>query len=89
MKGTVLATDGIIIETTCPLETECRGNYVGNMSRKGFLGMVAIAAVDCNCIFKLADMKWTGGTHDAVAFCGTDLYDHMMTSKIPNNYFFK
>lgn len=62
MKGTVLATDGIIIETTCPLETECRGNYVGNMSRKGFFGMVAIAAVDCNCIFKLADMKWTGGS---------------------------
>ena len=38
LKGTVLVTtDGIIIETTCPLETECRGNYVGNMIRKGFL----------------------------------------------------
>ena len=30
-------------------------------------------------------MKWTGKTHDVVAFCGTDLYEHMMKSKITNH----
>ena len=30
-------------------------------------------------------MKWTRETHDVVAFCGTDLYEHMMKSKITNH----
>lgn len=47
--------------------------------------MVAMVAVDCQARFRLADMKWAGGTHDAVAFAGIQLYDMMINDQIPEH----
>ena len=35
MKGTTLAVDGIVIETTQPLLNKCEGDIYGNMNRQG------------------------------------------------------
>jgi len=85
LPGTVLALDGIVIETRKPYHHEVNDNINGNYNRKGYFGMIAISACDVWCRFVYSNLEWNGTTNDSVAIRFIELFDKLESGSIPDN----
>ena len=83
--GTVLAKDGIVIETTQPNIKEVLGDVASNYNRKGYFGMVGLAAVDVNAKFCMARLDWSGNCNDNVAYASSELNTLIRAGELPED----
>jgi hypothetical protein len=87
MQGCVMAIDGIVIRTRAPTTREVE-NVLCFMNRKGFFGIVILAACDANCKFLMWSGVSPGSTHDCIAWEMTTLYKEVFAKKrLPKKYF--
>lgn len=85
MKGTTLALDGLVVETSKPRLSDVNGNLSGFFNRKGSYAMVALAAVDVWGSFRYCSMNWEGSTHDLTAYYSSRIHEILHCHQLPNH----
>lgn len=72
--GTLLAGDGLVIETEQPTLAELNGRpYSIFRNRKQMWGLIAQGFCDADTKFYVFDICWPGGTNDVVAYGMSDI----------------
>ena len=84
-KGTILATDGLIIEITAVEERDRHGLPLAAFrNRKGCWAVNAQAMCDAYTRFRYFEVSWPGSTNDITAYKQTKLYQWFLDKKIPD-----
>ena len=86
MKGCVMAIDGWVCKTRQPRKAEvglCVSSY---RNRKHCWGIICLAGCDARCRFNLFASKWSGGTHDYLAW-ETCAFKKILEEQLPEPYY--
>jgi hypothetical protein len=89
MKGTILAGDGLVIQTEGLSAAELLANGLDDLAfrnRKGYFGLIVQAFCDAFGMFRYFELSWPGATPDITAYKQTALYRMFTSGVIPNAF---
>ena len=82
----IMAIDGWVCQTRAPTSKEVN-RPKDYFNRKGFFGIVCLAGCDARTKFTFFSSKFAGGTHDVIAYRGSELATLLETGKLPSRFY--
>ena len=85
MKGCVMAIDGLVCKTRQPSKREVGISISTFRNRKHCWGILCLAGCDARCRFNMFAAKWSGSTHDYLAWETCAFKD--ILNQLPEDYY--